>query len=93
MSSAGKSVSGVSVYVSNAEYIERRSAVNGLTSAIERIVTQARQFIWIAVPWFYTSTADAWIGSLVDSLAARRNRPGVLSLSYPLLFADQKKAV
>ena len=61
-----------SVYVSNAEYVEKRSGPNGLITAIDQIVGEAQQLIWIAVPWFYTSRADPWIGSLIKALAGRR---------------------
>ena len=66
-----KSMSDVSVYVSNAEYVERRTSQNGLTSAIDQVVREARELVWIAVPWFYTSTGDAWITSLMVALSAR----------------------
>jgi replicative superfamily II helicase len=65
-------MSSTSTYVSNAEYVERRSGPNNLITAIDRIVDQAQKLVWIAVPWFYTSSADAWIKSLIEKLAARR---------------------
>ena len=68
----GKDMPGASIYVSNAEYVEKHSGQNGLITAIDQIVGEARQLIWIAVPWFYTSRADPWIGSLIKALAARR---------------------
>ena len=62
-----------SQYVSNSAYIENR-APNGLILAVEEIVSNARQLIWIAVPWFYTSTQNQWILSITDSLAEKKKR-------------------
>jgi len=62
------------LYVSNGEYVEKRTSPNQLTSAIDQIVREARELIWIAVPWFYTSVADPWIISLIEALSARRKQ-------------------
>ena len=59
-----------SFYVSNSEYLEKRG-INGLTSAVDQIVQSAREAIWIAVPWFYTSTRNLWIESLIETLAKK----------------------
>src|SRR5208282_1377132 len=59
-----------SQYVSNSEYLENRGA-NGLTSSVEQVVRGAKEIIWIAVPWFYTSSQNPWINSIIESLAAR----------------------
>jgi replicative superfamily II helicase len=60
-------------YVSNSEYVEKR-APNGLTSAVEEVVNNAKVLVWIAVPWFYTSSQNPWIISIIDSLAAKKKR-------------------
>ena len=62
-----------SQYVSNSAYIENR-APNGLTSAVEEIFSNARRLIWIAVPWFYTSSQNSWILSITESLAEKKKR-------------------
>ncbi len=59
-----------SQYVSNSDYIEEKGQ-NGLTTAVEQIFSSAREQIWIAVPWFYTSTQNAWINSIIESIAAK----------------------
>lgn len=59
-----------SFYVSNSEYLEKRDT-NGLTLAIDQIVSGASKTVWIAIPWFYTSTQNPWIKSLVKTLAKK----------------------
>jgi replicative superfamily II helicase len=58
-------------YVSNSSFLEKRDT-NGLTLAIDQIILGARDAIWIAVPWFYTSTHNYWIESLIETLAKKR---------------------
>jgi len=41
---------------------------NDLTSAIDKIVSNAKQRIWIAVPWFYSRTENEWLKTLLDTL-------------------------
>jgi replicative superfamily II helicase len=60
-----------SLYVSNSGFLEKRDT-NGLTLAIDQIILGARVAIWIAVPWFYTSTHNYWIESLIEALAKKR---------------------
>jgi replicative superfamily II helicase len=60
-----------SIYVSNSEYLQN-GGPNGLTSSVDEIVQSAKQFVWIAVPWFYTSARTPWIISLVERLSARK---------------------
>jgi len=59
-----------SFYVSNSGYLEKRDT-NELTLAIDQIVSGASETVWIAVPWFYTSTQNPWIKSLVETLAKK----------------------
>ena len=56
-----------SMYVSNARYVEGKGP-NDLTSTIDKIVSNAKKRIWIAVPWFYTKTENEWLKTLLDAL-------------------------
>jgi replicative superfamily II helicase len=62
-----------SQYVSNSQYLEDRGP-NGLTSAVEDVVYNAERLVWIAVPWFYTSSQNKWINSIIETLEAKRRR-------------------
>lgn len=55
-----------SIYVSNSGYLERKSS-NDITDALDQIVLNAKNRIWIAVPWFYT-TENPWINSFIEKL-------------------------
>lgn len=60
-----------SFYVSNSDFLDKHDT-NGLTVAIDQIALGAQKAIWIAVPWFYTSTHNQWIESLIETLAKKR---------------------
>ena len=55
-----------SKYISNSDYIQN-NGINELTNAIQEVVNEAKEKIWIAVPWFYTKEDD-WINSFIKNL-------------------------
>jgi replicative superfamily II helicase len=62
-----------SQYVSNSQYLEDQG-LNGLTSAVEDVVHNAERLVWIAVPWFYTSSQNKWINSIIEALESKKKR-------------------
>lgn len=54
-------------YVSNSGFIERKGS-NEITDALDRIAMNAKERIWVAVPWFYT-VENLWIKSFIERLS------------------------
>ncbi|MEM3522916.1 MAG: hypothetical protein QW589_01190 [Candidatus Bathyarchaeia archaeon] len=57
-------------YIPNSEFITRRGT-NELIIALEELAKEARERLWIAVPWFYTVEGDPWIESYIKLLIQR----------------------
>ncbi|MEM2550307.1 MAG: DEAD/DEAH box helicase [Nitrososphaerota archaeon] len=57
-------------YISNSEFITRKGT-NELIIALEELAKEARERLWIAVPWFYTVDGDPWIESYIKLLIQR----------------------
>jgi len=53
-------------YVSNSRFMEG-SGPNEITDSLDAIVSNAKERIWIAVPWFYTES-DRWINDFICRL-------------------------